>query len=88
MRSPLPGVESSDVVAEARDKKVMSRRDMRIAAVAVSLVAIGFAVFRDLTGADTVTAVLSGVQMVLCTALGLTVNQAAARRRARRRAAR
>ena len=86
MRSPLPGVESSDGVDVARDKKAMSRRDMGIATAAVILAGVGFAVVQDLTGADTGTAVLAGVRVVLVTALGLTVNQVAARRRARRRA--
>ena len=81
--------------AGARDKAIMTRRDLWVVGTVVVLIAVALGVWRASTGADTRTAVLAGVSVVFITGVGLTVNQLAltvnqlaARKRARRRTGR
>ncbi|MBO9554499.1 hypothetical protein [Cellulomonas sp.] len=80
-------VEAVVVVTEAhpRDKRVMTRRDMWIFGTVIVLIAVGYGIFRAVTGAGTRTAVLSALYVAVATGLALTLNQVLARRRARRR---
>jgi uncharacterized membrane protein YczE len=63
----------------------MTRRDAWRMGAVILVAAVGFGLWRSAHGADTGTAVWSGLWVVLVTTSGLTVNQLAARRRARRR---
>ena len=74
--------------AGARDKTIMTRRDLWVVGTVVVLIAVALGVWRASRGADTATAVLAGLSVVFITGVALTANQVAARKRARLRTGR
>jgi len=79
-------VRTNEPVTRAcADRKILSLRDMWLVGAGVLVVAVALAVWRAANGAGTSTAVLAGLSVVFMSTVALTVNQLAARRRARRR---
>ncbi|MEZ0448200.1 hypothetical protein [Cellulomonas sp. ICMP 17802] len=93
-RSTTTGPGGSDLTPEpvtgtrTRDKAVMSRREMVVMGLVVVVIAVALGWWRSAHGADTATALQAGFSVIVVVGSGLTVNQVAARRRARRRAGR